>query len=105
MAINSAFTRRNVAVKLLVPLATMIAIAPPTQASVVTVVEYFISSNNSYFLIGRVDEQRALDGLPATFKRTGTEFDAFAAKAGPAGTQDYCRFYISDPANGVSSHF
>ncbi len=83
----------------------LLAIALPGQTNAVTVVEYFIAGNNSYFLSGRADEQKALDALPGSFKRTGTEFDAFAAKSGPAGTQDYCRFYISDPAKGVSSHF
>ena len=91
--------------RLAAALVALVAITLPTQAGAVTVVEYFIPGNNSYFLSGRADEQKALDALPASFKRTGTEFDAFAAKTGPTGTQDYCRFYISDPAKGVSSHF
>jgi uncharacterized protein (DUF1800 family) len=97
----SAFMPRTVAVKLV----AFLAFALPLHTHAVMVVEYFIPGNNSYFLTGQAAEQKALDGLPASFKRTGTEFDAFAAKAGPAGTQDYCRFYISSPAQSISSHF
>ena len=105
MTNESNFTLRTSSAKLAAILAMLLAIALPGQTNAVTVVEYFIAGNNSYFLSGRADEQKALDALPGSFKRTGTEFDAFAAKTGPAGTQDYCRFYISDPAKGVSSHF
>jgi uncharacterized protein (DUF1800 family) len=76
-----------------------------SAGATVTVVEYYIASLDSYFLTGRPSEQAALDGLPAQFRRTGASFDAYAAGAGPAGTEDYCRFYISIPAPPVSSHF
>ena len=105
MTQNSTFSPRRAIFSRVASTALLVALVLPTQALAVTVVEYFIPGNSSYFLSGRADEQKALDALPASFKRTGTEFDAFAAKAGPAGTQDYCRFYISDPAKGVSSHF
>jgi uncharacterized protein (DUF1800 family) len=105
MTNHSVFTPRGLATQCFTALTALLTLALPLQTHAVTVVEYFIPGNNSYFLSGRADEQKALDALPASFKRTGTEFDAFAAKAGPAGTQDYCRFYISDPTKGVSSHF
>lgn len=105
MTKRSAFSSRRASINLPALTTALVALVLPTQTTAVTVVEYFIPGNSSYFLSGRADEQKALDALPAAFKRTGTEFDAFAAKGGPAGTQDYCRFYISDPAKGVSSHF
>ena len=99
--------QRNVVVKLVALLIALVAITSPKQASAVTVVEYYVASNNSYFLTGRAEEQATLDTLPASFKRTGTEFDAFSAAASstPTGTEAYCRFYISIPAQNVSSHF
>ncbi len=105
MTQRSVFSSRCASINLGALAAALAALVLPAQTDAVTVVEYFIAGNNSYFLSGKPDEQKALDALPAAFKRTGTEFDAFVAKGGPAGTQDYCRFYISDPAKGVSSHF
>lgn len=86
---------------------TAIAASSVHAASGLMVVEYFIPANNSYFLTGRAEEQAALDALPASFKRSGTEFAAFPVKPGPIpqGTEAYCRFYISIPAQSVSSHF
>lgn len=105
MSKHSALTPSVMATKLAMVFATLVAITLPTQTSAVTVVEYFIASNNSYFLTGRADEQTTLDGLPASFKRTGTEFDAFSATSALIGTEAYCRFYISDPTKNISSHF
>lgn len=101
----SAMTPHTLVVKFAVAVATLLLIAAPSQTHAVAVVEYFVTGNNSYFLTGKADEQKTLDALSNNCRRTGTEFDAFAAKAGPVGTQDYCRFYISIPAQNVSSHF
>jgi CubicO group peptidase (beta-lactamase class C family) len=69
------------------------------------VVEYKVVVSNSYFLTGRVLEQVLLDGLPASFKRTGATFVA-ASTARISGAEDaICRYYISDAAAGISSHF
>ena len=76
-----------------------------SSVGTVTVVEYYIAASDSYFLTGRSTEQAQLDALPASFKRTGASFDAFSAGGSPIGVEDYCRFYISIPAQGVSSHF
>ena len=76
-----------------------------SSVGTVTVVEYYIAASDSYFLTGRSTEQAQLDALPASFKRTGASFDAFAAGGSAVGVEDYCRFYISIPAQGVSSHF
>lgn len=105
MTYTSAMTPPTLAMKFAAVFATLFLTLAPTQTHAVTVVEYFVTGNNSYFLTGKADEQATLDALPNNFRRTGTEFDAFAAKAGPVGTQDYCRFYISIPAQNVSSHF
>ena len=99
------FTPRSMFAKLATTLIALVVITVPTQSSALTVVEYFIASNNSYFLTGRVNEQAALDALPASFKRSGTEFEAFSATSAPSGSEAYCRFYISDPAKNISSHF
>ena len=54
-------------------------------STALTVVEYYISSSDSYFLTGRATDQAQLDALPASFKRTGAQFDAFAVPPATAG--------------------
>jgi uncharacterized protein (DUF1800 family) len=102
---HSSFAPCNAFAKLAFAVTTLIVLMLSTQVRAVTVVEYFIAGNNSYFLTGRSEEQAALDGLPASFKRSGTQFDAFSAASSPPGTEAYCRFYISDPTKNISSHF
>ncbi len=73
--------------------------------SATDVVEYRVAASNSYFLTGRVLEQVLLDGLPGSFKRTGATFVAVNT-ARMSGAEDaICRYYISDPGAGISSHF
>ncbi len=101
-------------ISLLLPISANAQRSPPldsvksgklSSVSTVTVVEYYITASDSYFLTGRLAEQAQLDALPASFKRTGASFDAFAVGGSAIGVEDYCRFYISIPAQGVSSHF
>lgn len=75
-------TPHTLVVKFAVAVATLLLIAAPSQTHAVAVVEYFVTGNNSYFLTGKADEQKTLDALSNNCRRTGTEFDAFAAKAG-----------------------
>lgn len=105
MVKHLSFTSCSAFAKLAIAVAALITLMLSTQVQAVTVVEYFIAGNNSYFLTGRAEEQAALDALPASFKRSGTQFDAFAAASAPTGTEAYCRFYISDPTKNISSHF
>lgn len=71
-----------------------------------TVIEYFNRDVGRYFLTGRPDEQSALDARPASFARTGMQFQA-------RGTQAYadeqsapiCRLYASPDRGGSNTHF
>ena len=78
---------------------------PPAPATAVTVVEYYLRASDRYFLTGRADEKARLDALAALFARTGTSVDACSAGSGSTGSEDYCRFYVSIPVLGESSHF
>lgn len=87
-------------------LPTYVAVIGPAVASTpVEVVEYFLIALNKYFITGRVAEQALLDGLPASFRRTGAKFSAFAAAGAPAGTEPICRFYLPPAKGGPNSHF
>ena len=72
----------------------------------VSVVEYYNNLLDAYFITGRASEQAGLDALPASFKRTGTTFQAAKAETATSDLERICRFYISIPApNYTSSHF
>ena len=71
----------------------------------VDVIEYFIIPLNKYFITGRTGEKAALDGVPASFRRTGAKFSAFAAAGAPAGTESICRFYLPPAKGGPNTHF
>ena len=71
----------------------------------VDVIEYFIIPLNKYFITGRTGEKAALDGVPASFRRTGAKFSAFAAAGAPVGTESICRFYLPPAKGGPNTHF
>ncbi|TAF99427.1 MAG: VCBS repeat-containing protein [Betaproteobacteria bacterium] len=79
-------------------------VAMACQAQTATVVEYYNRTLDSYFLTGRPSEQAALDGV-ADFVRTGMTFRAFSASSAPPDATRICRYYISQTAPFVSSHF
>jgi len=72
-------------------------------AQTVTVVEYYNTTLNAFFITGRADEQRLLDGL-ADFRRTGMTFQARAAAAATGSLQPVCRYAIQVTPQFVS-HF
>lgn len=78
------------------------AIAGAMSSARAEVVEYYRPASNQYFLTGRIDEQRVLDGL-VEFTRTGMHFSASAATVG-AATDRLCRWRIELSA-GANSHF
>lgn len=71
----------------------------------VDVVEYFIITLNKYFITGRSAEKAALDGVPASFRRSGAKFSAYAAAGAPSGTDSICRFYSTPDKGGPNTHF
>lgn len=72
-------------------------------AQTVTVVEYYNTTLNAYFITGRAAEQATLDTLP-DFRRTGMTFQARAASAALPGQQAVCRYAIQVTPTFVS-HF
>ncbi|MCS6996778.1 MAG: S41 family peptidase [Casimicrobiaceae bacterium] len=72
-------------------------------AETVTVVEYYNTRINAYFITGRAHEQALLDGI-ADFRRTGMTFEARAASAALPGQQPVCRYQIR-VTQQFSSHF
>ncbi len=81
------------------------SLAPPVFAqTAVTVVEYYNTSINAYFLTGRAAEQVALDGS-AEFQRTGMTFAAAAAAGAAPPLDPVCRYRIAVSDSSVSSHF
>ena len=81
--------------------------ATPALAQPVTVVEYYNTTLDAYFITGRTNEQQQLDSV-ADFKRTGMTFQAVAAGASantnPAVTR-ICRFYVNMVTPYSSTHF
>lgn len=81
--------------------------ATAAGAQPVTVVEYYNTPLDAYFITGRANEQQQLDGV-ADFKRTGMTFQAVAAGANantnPAVTR-ICRFYVNMVTPYSSTHF
>ncbi|MFN3629758.1 MAG: S41 family peptidase, partial [Casimicrobiaceae bacterium] len=72
-------------------------------AQTVTVVEYYNTRSNAYFITGRAEEQARLDAEP-DFRRTGMTFQARAASAALRGQQAVCRYAIQVTPQLVS-HF
>lgn len=74
------------------------------------VVEYLALGNRHYFMTARPTEQALLDGLPASFVRTGMQFEAVDAAVQVAIPDAFqpspmCRFYASPERGGSSTHF
>ena len=69
-----------------------------------TVVEYYNTAIDAYFVTGRPNEQSALDSS-ASFRRTGMTFKAIVASSAPASLTPVCRYYISLANPFTSSHF
>lgn len=74
------------------------------EAQTVTVVEYYNTALDAYFITGRTSDQTALDAV-ASFQRTGMTFQATAAASATASQTKICRFYIHSASPYVSSHF
>ena len=70
----------------------------------ITVVEYFNSTLNAYFITGRSSEQIALDTSPY-FSRTGMSFQALSTTPLTGGTEAICRFYVAPTVPYTSTHF
>ena len=79
------------------------AAAAPATAATVSVVEYYNSVLDHYFITWHADEQQNLDAgnTPTRWTRTGLSFKAWSA-AQP-GTSPVCRYYI--PPGLGDSHF
>lgn len=84
-------------------LSTVIAVQAASAAPV-TVVEYYNSAVDAYFITGRAAEQQALDAQPG-FVRTGMTFAAEEAATATVPEGKVCRFYISATSPYTSSHF
>jgi len=82
----------------------LVALVYSAVASAVTVVEYFNTALDAYFITGRGSEQTLLDGSPS-FKRTGMSFVATEATVESATLSRICRFYVSVSTPFTSSHF
>lgn len=70
-----------------------------------SVIEYYVSGNNKYFITGRVEEQVVLDALPFSFSRTGAAFAATDALFPASGATPICRAYHDPAKGGTNSHF
>ena len=82
----------------------LLALASSALASAVTVVEYYNTALDAYFITGRANEQALLDGSSG-FRRTGMSFQATDATVGSVTLSRICRFYISVANPFTSSHF
>ena len=82
----------------------LLTLAYSALASAVTVIEYYNSALDAYFITGRANEQALLDGS-AGFRRTGMSFQATDATVGSATLSRICRFYVSTTNPFTSSHF
>ena len=82
-----------------------IEILPVGTTAGVTLVEYYISSLDYYFLTGRSADKAALDALPNVFARTGQQIRMYAAPN--VDTLPLERHYFDKVARGGSrgSHF
>lgn len=85
-------------------IALAVALLASGTCQAVTVVEYYNSTIDAYFITGRTNEQTALDTV-SSFRRTGMTFQA-ASGTDTTGTYTrICRFYISLANPYTSSHF
>ncbi len=82
----------------------LLAFASSALAGAVTVVEYYNTGLDAYFITGRSNEQVLLDGTSG-FRRTGMSFQATDATVGSATLSRICRFYVSVSNPFTSSHF
>lgn len=82
----------------------LLTLAYSALASAVTVIEYYNSALDAYFITGRANEQALLDGSSG-FRRTGMSFQATDATVGSATLSRICRFYVSTTNPFTSSHF
>lgn len=73
-------------------------------AATLTVVEYYNTALDAYFITGRTSEQTLLDAN-ASFRRTGMSFAATSIDAVTASQTRVCRFYVSAASPFVGSHF
>ncbi len=78
---------------------------PVSTTADVTLIEYYISTLDYYFLTGRAGDKAALDALPGTFARTGQQISLYAAPN--VETLPLERHYFDKVARGGSrgSHF
>ena len=73
-------------------------------AATLTVVEFYNTALDAYFITGRTNEQTLLDAN-ASFRRTGMSFAATSIDATTTTQSQVCRFYVSAASPLVSSHF
>lgn len=87
-------------------LLTLIAggLVTAATAQPVTVIEYYNTTLDAYFITGRSNEQGTLDALPQ-FTRTGMSFQAVSATSAAAPAVKVCRFYVNLASPLVNSHF
>ena len=78
--------------------------AGAVTAATVTVLEFYNTTLDAYFITGDTSEQTQLDAN-ASFRRTGMSFAATSIDAATATQSKICRFYVSAAAPFVSSHF
>ena len=85
-------------------LASCVLSLPAIAQVSATVVEYYSTGLDAYFITGRANEQSLLvSGVG--FQRTGMTFRATTATTAPASLTQICRYYISLNTPFTSSHF
>ena len=70
-----------------------------------TVVEYFNRDVGRFFITGRTNEQALLDALPASFVRTGMQFQARNSTYRDIPETPVCRLYAAPEIGGSNTHF
>ena len=78
--------------------------ATPVPVVAVTVVEYYNTALDAYFITGRSNEQAIIDPV-AGFQRTGGTINAVSAASATGVQAPICRYYISTTTPFTSSHF
>lgn len=80
--------------------------APVPAPTIVTIVEFYHSGLDHYFITANPKEIAELDGgVHAGWQRTGESFSAYGVgSSGRAGRRPVCRAY-GNPAAGLDSHF
>ena len=82
----------------------LLTLSTSVVAHAVTVIEYYNTALDAYFITGRANEQTLLD-TTAGFQRTGMSFQATDATVASASMSRICRFYVSMTSPFTSSHF